>query len=185
MAAGDLTTLAKAKEWLGVTGSNEDALIARLITHASTRIVEEAQTPLVTTTVSQRFSGRGHVRLTLPYQPVQSVALVQVDGVTIPAATPPASGYWLEDGTLYLTGYAINRGLKNVLITYTFGYATVPSDLEQACLEMIALSLKRDRKEPGVSSKGLAGEQISLTTTALTASIVETIQNYTRVVPFD
>jgi hypothetical protein len=47
------------------------------------------------------------------------------------------------------------NAMKSVLIEYTAGYATVPDDVEQACIE-VASMLYRDRRRDGnLVSEGL------------------------------
>ena len=64
-----------------------------------------------------------------------------------------------DRGVVYgrqLTGY------RAVLIDYTAGYATVPDDIEQACL-MVAASIYQGRKrDPNLNSESLGGYSYSL-----------------------
>ena len=64
-----------------------------------------------------------------------------------------------DRGVVYgrqLTGY------RAVLIDYTAGYATVPDDIEQACL-MVAASIYQGRKrDPNLNSEALGGYSYSL-----------------------
>ena len=55
-----------------------------------------------------------------------------------------------------------HEGSRNVLIHYVGGYATVPYDIEQACLEAAAM-LYRDRKrDKGIASESLGDYSYSL-----------------------
>lgn len=185
MAAGDLTTLAKVKEWLGTTVAAQDALIGRVITAVSARIVQETQQPIVKTTWALRFNGNGRQRLILPYQPVVSVASVSIDGYVIPAAVNQRNGWFFDGNSVYFDGYAMTRGVRNVAVTFDAGYEAVPLDIEQACIELCALAIKKDRADPGVTSKSLAGESISLIATEMPAHVADIINSYRRVIPLD
>ena len=45
--------------------------------------------------------------------------------------------------------------VKSVLVEYTAGYATVPDDLEQACIEVAAMMYRDRRRDSGLASESL------------------------------
>ncbi len=45
--------------------------------------------------------------------------------------------------------------VKSVLVEYTAGYATVPDDLEQACIEIAAMMYRDRRRDSGLASESL------------------------------
>jgi hypothetical protein len=45
--------------------------------------------------------------------------------------------------------------VKSVLIEYTAGYATVPDDIEQACIEIAAMMYRDRRRDSGLASESL------------------------------
>jgi hypothetical protein len=45
--------------------------------------------------------------------------------------------------------------VKSVLIEYTAGYATVPDDIEQACIEVAAMMYRDRRRDSGLASESL------------------------------
>ena len=145
-APSDLTTLANAKAWLSgnpAIGSQDDALLGRLITAASRFILGHLQRPtILPRTVTELYDGNGATRMTLAQWPVSAVTALAIDGNTVPASNPAptGSGYLLEaaDGAppgrpqvLYLVGYGFSnfaigqgftRAYRNVSVTYTTGY---------------------------------------------------------------
>lgn len=46
---------------------------------------------------------------------------------------------------LFETGGYFNQGIQNVKLTYNFGFAVIPLDLQQACVEIVSLKLKEGR----------------------------------------
>ena len=71
-------------------------------------------------------------------------------------------GYRFDERFLYLTGYCFWPGVANVNVAYVAGYATVPPELEQAVIELIAAKY-RERERIGHQSKSLAGEATTFT----------------------
>ena len=62
---------------------------------------------------------------------------------------------WDEDsGRLHYSG-GFSLGVQNIYIEYTGGYSTIPYDLEQACLMLIASYYFGTRRDPGLSSEKL------------------------------
>jgi hypothetical protein len=81
---------------------------------------------------------------------------------------------------LYLRGGVFPRGVQNVAISYTAGLASVPVDVAQACVEIVATKYKR-RTNIEVSAKTLNGETISFTQADMPASAKTALDNYRRV----
>jgi hypothetical protein len=45
--------------------------------------------------------------------------------------------------------------MKSVLIEYTAGYATVPEDIEQACIDVSSMLYRDRRRDGNLTSEGL------------------------------
>ena len=178
-----LTTLANVKTWLGITSSDDDALLTSLIGSASAFIEEWCGCSFSVVSESIKRDGHGGHRAVLPNYPVVAVASVSVDGVAITAAASfTAAGYRVDDMSVILNCYRFNRGLANVQITYSHGYASVPADVAQACIEMVALRY-RERDRIGYQSKTLAGETITFMVSDMSQPIRAVLSQYKRVVP--
>lgn len=180
----DLTTLAAVKAYAGITGTAQDVLLSGLITRASAAIENYLQRSVMSGSVAEVRDGTGATAMLLRQWPVASVASLMIDGQTIPAASAwGAPGWWLADGrTILLFGYRFARGIANVQASYTAGYATVPADIEQACIETVLLALKR-RDHIDVSSKSLAGESITFVNVELPRAAQQVLANHRRVSP--
>lgn len=150
-----LCSVADVQAYTGQDSANLTALITTLIGNASTLIESICSRVFEQTTYTETRNGNGAPMLFLRQGPIISVSSLQIDGVSIPAATSPVSyGYVFDDRRLYLRGNAgisatvkgtpggypigFSRGVQNIAVQYIAGYATIPADLNQACVELVA-----------------------------------------------
>ena len=184
MAAGDLTTLANVKAWFAppLTVTADDALLERLVTAASGFILSWIGRDIALRECAETRDGTGGVRLAFSNTPVVSVTSVAIDGVEVPPA-PDAlrPGYVFSATQLYLRGHVFTRGNQNVSLSYTAGYAAVPAEIEQACIELVALRY-RERERIGHVSKSLAGETVSFSQKDMSDDIKTALLAYKSVV---
>ena len=183
MAAGDLTSLANVKAWFAppLAATTDDTLLQRLITAASGFILTWLDRDLVEQSYSEIRDGTGGRRLALAHTPVTAVTSLAIDGVAIspmPDATSP--GYGFTATQILLRGHAFNRGIRNVVVTYTAGYAATPPEVEQACIELVALRY-RERERIGHVSKSLAGETVAFSQKDMSDDIKTILSVYRRV----
>lgn len=134
MAARDLTSLADTKAWLGISTTDDDMIITRLISQVSRVIMTSLNRPfLLPKTVTEYYDGNGASSLLLRSWPAVSVASVSVNGSAVAASAPGsnASGWILEvpdaeppgnQQILQLQGSCFAPGMSNVAITYVAGY---------------------------------------------------------------
>jgi len=180
MAAGDLTTLADVKAYLGMTGEAvDDDLLTRLITAASTWFKTQAAHQILSATYTDTFDGSGGTRKVLENFPVISVTSVTVDGVAIPAR--PAigqDGYVLNDGQVDLFGFAFTTGVVNCAIVYVAGYATAPVDVAQAVIELVAWRYREKDRIGQASRTTSQGEVVTFQRDAAPPSTEAVIEQY-------
>lgn len=176
MAAGDLTNLNAAKNWMGLTAAGDDALLSRLITAVSAFIQSWLNRTLASAAYTETRNGTGTKRLVLANYPVSAVASVTADGVAVPSYNYVFDQYGVE-----LACGTFARGTGNVVVQYTAGYAEVPADIEQACIELVQLKYKR-RLNPDVNSKTQGGEAISFASTDMPQGVKDALAQYKRVV---
>ena len=128
-----LASITNATTALGLTSADK-AKVTRLIGSASRMVYSVILRPyLFRHTYSDVYDGTGRERMVLRNWPVLSVDSLLVSGVPVPIAEGfGESGYRLDhwDGfppgtpqSLTLSGYSFCRGLTNVSVTYTAGYA--------------------------------------------------------------
>ena len=196
MATGDLTTLAHALAWLGLTADDTNGTIARLISACSAQIQQFISRTIASTAYAKTFNGRGGSMLMLPDYPVTAVASVAVNGIAVPARVLGSRpGFAFDDKTVYLDSpYRFTRGAQNVQISYTAGYASTPLDIEQACLDWIKMVWDAKGLDVGASvSMMKAGDhalmfgnvitQLNRGVIPLPPPIFAKLQPYSRVFP--
>jgi hypothetical protein len=179
----DLTVLADLKAYLNVTVTTDDVLLQRLITSCSGFMQAWMNRVIAISTYTETRDGTDGTRLYMRNYPITAVTSVSIDQIAI-ASSPNSGqqGFYFNYDTVMLNGYTFNRGQSNVVIVYSAGYATVPFELAQACIEMVA---KRyvERTRIGVVSKTLAGEVITYSIADMMPSTKTIMNDYKRVVP--
>lgn len=181
----DLTTLANAKQWLGLpeASTDDEALLTRLISSASEFIQTWLNRDIASQDYNEARDGTGGNRLVFAEYPVSAVSSVLVDGRAIPKAENILSvGYRFTDTMIILNGYVFTKGYGNVELSYTAGFASIPLELEQACIELVSLRFK-ERDRIGHQSKSLAGETVTFFIKDMPDSVLTILRNYRRVVP--
>lgn len=183
MAANDLTTLANLEAWLGLAAGNVDEpLLSRLITAVSAYIETWCDRQFAAQAYTETRDGTGSLRMAFAQTPVTAVASVTVGDQTIPPGDAVSTpGFYFTPTMLYLNGYAFARGLGNVQLAYTAGFAATPPEIEQACIELAAFRY-RELERVGVASKGLAGETTSFVIKDLPPSVATILAPWRRVV---
>src|SRR5579863_1128812 len=194
MAFGDLCQLSDVTAWLQ-TGQNpfpsvDDALLTRLITAASQFIQGWLQRQIIAGDWIELRDGNGGQRLAFANVPVTQVLSLSIDGLVIPPAPAPGgngggfgAGYVFSPTELALRGYVFTRRLQNVVVTYTAGYATVPPDVAQACIELVA-ERYRERSRIGEVSKALmSGETVTFSQKDMSDAVKTWLQQYRAVAP--
>ncbi|MBP2638375.1 MAG: hypothetical protein H6Q72_4282 [Firmicutes bacterium] len=184
MAAVDFTTLDNVKQYLNLSNTTSDAFLSRLISAASAFVVTWVKRDLLSASYTEQRNGNGSCRMMLKNTPVTAVSSLTVNGHSIPASTQPgiSPGYWFDDKMLYVKGYSFPNGFGNVTIDYTAGYTTVPLELEQVVIELVANKYKR-RDRIGEDSKDLGGQTVSYSKRDLSQDHMDLLSIYKRVVP--
>jgi hypothetical protein len=180
----DLTTIDTVEQWLGLASGNQDeALLERLISAASGLIETWCGRTFASQSYVETRDGTGGRRMAFINGPVTSVSSVMVSGQSIPpgdAVTTP--GYYFSPTMLILNGHVFRRGLGNVTISTIAGYATIPAEVEQACIELVSFRY-RELDRIGLASKGLAGETTAFVIKDMPPSVASLLDLYRRVVP--
>lgn len=185
MAAKDLTTVSDVKQWAQIapTVTADDPLIQRLVSEISAEVLSQLSRDIFQQTYTETQNGSGARALRTREWPIDIVTGVTVDGHAIPVRADPAgTGFIFDEKWVYLSGggYSFCRGVQNVVIAYTAGYAPVPLELREATTRICVLALKRDRAKIGVQSESLAGQQVTYTTD-LPKDVQRVLDRYSRV----
>ncbi len=125
---GDLTNIANVKAWLNTSTqaypTSDDALLARLITSASSFVRSWLSSPVVPARYTETRNGTGTSRLFLRNRPVVSVSSLTVCGESVPASSPSPTGYGYlyDDTTVYLVCSLFPYAPQVVTAVYSAGY---------------------------------------------------------------
>lgn len=161
MAYPDLTTLANVREHLTIAAAQtgKDTLISNLISRASLAIMDYTEREFITDpalTTTRKFVYYGGGRLNLAPYDLQSVSTITIDtDGTSPADTAltadqyrlfprqPRHGVYTS---IELRG--LGPGVRDSSVDYTptreleiagtWGFASIPEDVEEACILMVA-----------------------------------------------
>jgi hypothetical protein len=187
MAAGDLTTLDNVKAWLALAsgpGASDD-LLARLITAASSFVVDYLGRDLLPTDYTEVYDGTGAPWMMLRQAPITAVQSVSFCGRVITTQADPvagAEGFFFDGRRLSLMG-EIFPFRQPVVVAYTAGFASLPPAIEQAIIELVGETFKR-RDHIGQSSKTLGGQEtVAFSLADMNASAAAALASYRAVAP--
>jgi len=154
-----LCALADVKTYLGITNTNQDAVITSLITNASAMIESYCNRVFASANYTETRNGHGGYRMYAANAPITAVSAVTVDGISVPSAPAPTGnglgyGFVFDSDLIYIrpgvpySGQptAFNKGIQNVTLAYTAGFTTIPSDVNQACVELVADKLAKQSR---------------------------------------
>ncbi|PNG25508.1 phage head-tail connector protein [Methylocella silvestris] len=193
----DLAKLADVKDWLDISGADDDALLSRLITRLSRGILNYLdRQSILPTKFSETFDGGGERSLLLGQWPVNVVLGCAVNSLPIPPApamTPDSlqPGFVLDEGDiappgrrqrLSLRGRRFDCGIQNVSVSYLAGYqiageaAMIPPG---APFLVTALSPYGDwASDGGVTLNGLAMTRVAASPAAGQYSVADGIYTF-------
>lgn len=180
MAAQDLTTLSAVRTRLELPAAetSRDTLISALITSASDAIMREVEREFAPVTSSatrrrriyptKRVQGSLYVDLapydlrtvsTMTLHPEESsptVLTATTDYILGPPEAPQGVyTHVLLRNTLTLTSTLLNRfGFAYLDVAGAWGFASVPSDVAEACIDTVAAWMRRDVAAFGIDDLG-------------------------------
>ncbi|MGB7045299.1 MAG: hypothetical protein WBD65_10450 [Methylocella sp.] len=134
----DLVSLTDLKSWLDIEATDDDVLLAQLITQISRAIFNVIDRPaILPSAYTETYDGGNDVSIMLRQWPIIGISSCIVDGVAIPPSPPLVGGasaqigYVLDSSIaappgamqrLSLRRFLFTRGLQNVTISYSAGY---------------------------------------------------------------
>lgn len=148
--AGGLTTLANLREYLKkeATDTTDDTLLTKIISRVSEKIEKKCNRTFLAANHTEYFAGNGINKQYIKNWPINSVTSIHVDDdrawgsdsavaaedIIISSQNPGM--IILADGEIFTKTV---DGIENVRIIYNGGYSTIPTDLEQACIELCCI----------------------------------------------
>lgn len=148
-----LTTTANVKEYIGVTGSDDDDLIDRLVLAAQAKAESFCDRKFDQATYTEYFDGNDSPSIVLSNTPIDSITSVAlrddndewsaIDATSYDFNADTGEVFLLNGSTaLWEAGLAVGRrptfpkGGKSTRVIYVGGYDSIPADLEQAAIEL-------------------------------------------------
>lgn len=186
-----LTTLAKVKNQLDipVSDTSQDTRLNTYLNAASAAIESYCERKFEQTTYTEYHHGR-RMNFIMPREfPIISVTELRVDGdrvFTDPSTLIPVNEYSIADRnrTIFYSG-KFPQGFNNIKLVYSAGYATIPGDIELACIWACEWFVKhRERKDIGRTSVSKGDESVGILA-SMPPMILELINPYKRCEPPD
>ena len=191
-----LTTLQRAKDFMGISGDRYDTVITMLINHVTDfmesfcgRIFKSA------TYTSEAHDGKGTKMLVAKYFPITAFTSLQYRDSDDPSdETWNTFGtdqyFWYDDGRIVHATAKFREVPKKYRMTYTAGYLidfanennaslhTLPMELELICLRLIA-AIFNSRKAEGIETQRVGDISIKIKSEAFqNKEILETLGKY-------
>lgn len=152
-----LTSVTDVKELLGITDSSKDNLITRNINMATQMILNYCGvTSFSSTAYTEYYDGIGGTELVLRNKPIitfTSLSYRNTWGNVSSFTDLSTDQYYIDNdaGIIQLLGRFFGS-YKAWRVTYTAGYATIPSDLAEACARLAGY----------LTQNGVAGQNIKV-----------------------
>ena len=168
----DLTTLINVKNYLRISSNTDDVLLSRLISSATQFIFSYISRDITVKDCIDKFSGNNQDYHAFFDYPVNSIKSILIDGVPVVVED-------YNDDQVVIKGL-FTKGRLNCIVNYNAGYAVIPKDLEQACIEMVSIKYK-NIEHIDVSSKSIAGETTSFITKDMPDYVKVVLNQYKKV----
>lgn len=158
-----LTTLSDVKETLGIASSNttKDNLITRKINQATEMIVGYCNRRFDEQTgVVEYYDGSGLEQLLLRNRPITATTTLTLEARDTSLndndfTTVDTDHYFVDTDAGVIDGITTFSGrYDRYKVTYSYGWATIPSDISEACASIAAYLVNNDPSQVGgVASK--------------------------------
>lgn len=154
VTTSDLTSLAHLREYLKkeTADTEDDTFLQDIITRMSADIEKKCGRTFIATTHTEYYKGDGKDRLLTRQFPINSVTSIHVDEDRLWASDTAldSDDITISDdvpGLIILNGdYFDLSNVENVKVVYNAGYATIPYDLESACIKLCAIEYIEARR---------------------------------------
>ena len=185
-----LTSKVNVEEFLGAAVGQDSDFIINLINRVSWFINTYTNRKLLSRSLTEYYTVQSNRKITLKEFPVtigesNEFHLYEDAGRSFGASSEWNSGdYWVDEdsGIVWLDSSIFSTTGGNVKITYTGGYSTIPYDLEQVCIELIA-KLYKDKQSGRFDIISISGPDGSVTLfeKALTPLQKATLKRYRKI----
>lgn len=182
-----LVSVDQAQAFLNDTTDANTVIITFWINAASRFCNEQTRRLLKSRTLTEYYSGDGTKTLFTRQYPITTLTSVHDDldrSYGSDTALDTDDLALLPQDVAYKIVYdggIFNRGIKNLKVVYVAGYTTVPYDLQEACLEIIAYWYKNHKEGRfGLTSRNIGDGSINIETTEIPKSAYTVLQRYKK-----
>jgi len=135
-------TLDAVKEYLRISSSNDDTLLNNLIARAEDEADMYCHRVFAAATYTEYYDGNGLSKMNLKHYPVNSITSIHDDLDREYGADDliDSDDYVFEadSGIVKLDGLTFTGGIQNIKVIYNAGYATLPDDVTDAIVKLVA-----------------------------------------------
>lgn len=177
-------TVAQVKTLLSVKPNTmtDVGLIEMILDAVTVEFQTNLSRSVLTATYDEVYDGQGTNALVLPNFPITAVSTLEVGPPTGRTTLTQNTDYVFNKFGIQRLFGKFGRGVANIHVVYTAGYASVPLDLSMACAKTVAYRYKQmDRL--GQSSKTMGQETVNFINTPFTQDVLQTLQQYQRRIP--
>lgn len=132
---------------------------------------------LTIATYDEVYHGTGSQTIVPDNRPVTSVTLLEVNGAAVAPAVGMGPGLVWDHFAVHYRDGLFPRGLNNVRIVYEAGFATLPADIKDAAVSIVAEKYARSTRV-GVASKTIGQESISYRADDMTPQARRALNQY-------
>lgn len=190
--ATELTTTANLKTLLGISSTSQDSLLALIKASVEQFAKTYTGRDLLVTAYTEYYDGDDGAILRVNQHPIVSVTSIHTDPARdFEAASLVPSDDIIGDARSYALGfielltYRFLRGMKSVKVVYSAGYATVPADLSQAVMLIVAKQFKvAEKKMFAEGSYQVGNMTVTLSPDAFPKDAMKVLDSYRRVAAF-
>jgi hypothetical protein len=162
-----LVTLANTKTFLGISDNTKDAVLNILINAISDYIENYCGRTFASTVYTdEEYDGNAAYEMRLKNFPI----IIPPDVImhrnnswdsSDDWETVDSDDYWVDEDTGIITKNTVfHKGKQNYRFTYTAGYATIPNDIQYACMVMVSEALSR-KDNTGLKAESLGDHSVT------------------------
>jgi len=156
--AADLVTMDDLKAWLGMRGTDDDALIQELASAASDDFKRACSQELAAADYTEAIDGMGRAEVYLSEGPIISVTSVTDGGVDL---DPSDYVVYAHPPRIRLKTGRFSKLPQGVTVVYRAGYETIPADIRAACCALGVFLFNR-RRSLGKATEVVAGMSLTV-----------------------
>lgn len=168
----DYVSLEDLREYLGVTDNTQDNILNRLVLSAVEFCEHYCDRKFARADYTDIFSGNNLNYHMCKQWPVISVASADCEGLSVAVKA--------VDGRKAYVNRVFNRGSMNCTMSYTAGYEVLPSDLQQAIIELASHYYKQ-KENINLASKNQGTETTTFIVKAVPDFIIAKLKPFRRV----